>query len=721
MWQANSTINDGDNAFMSRMLLIMFAPLITDDDSGESYASFNSIRQLLSALAPDLATLTLKVENREGKVEGKLDSCAITDCSKFFQLAVGKSRDRAAGNWGMLFYFQVIIIMMFNPCADDISEVFEFSITHLTKASYEMMNHANAIDQLIIYISRVKDMIGTNPNVPEHKCIHWHNFRTMCRPYGASSEVNYIAVRLEAVLNVISNQFSLNIKSQEVYDEMNNNDNVMMGKAFFYDASKNPYPIVKTILDEMTSVHEKVPLGEDELIDGTLKKQDCLFIKASYYNEVLKSIQTAGQRKIDYKTIKLVSNNPDFNGGEEYCFFDVLCNSMNNKEELVWFGWRVLSHCSFSAYCGATNQLMCGLREEPEMDEDVVIMNRKAGFPAVNKLYQPEYIITIYSTDFPDPDALPPGLKFCPWKFRNSMDDDEMPAKGTDDPDDFDPDNPFHLPSPPGSQLVSKLTPRSRESYKSQSESGVHSDYGQQQGGEKPIPPRDHHSPVRPEVSSILARGGGAEEAPAAVRRKPTSLELGVLSLSPHNALLYRTTPTPATPTTRTSASAEKEARRAHSGTTSTTGHSTRWRSLMRARPTSRPTTRMTSARCPSPPSRRRRTMGRTTRSPRTTPSPTSATSRTRMPSSGSPRRSCSAFRQTRGAQNISIKPTYLKLCSYHVKSSTCYAHSYEMSKPQYVCSCGFGPWDGNAQCPVAGPLCGVMSLYHREHLHVPL
>ena len=91
--QANQLINEEDKAFQSRLLLIPFSALVvTGEERPNLYNQWLMIRELLSALMPDFASLL---------VHGKLDREAIRDCATFLQATIGRKRDRNANMWGL--------------------------------------------------------------------------------------------------------------------------------------------------------------------------------------------------------------------------------------------------------------------------------------------------------------------------------------------------------------------------------------------------------------------------------------------------------------------------------------------------------------------------------------------------------------------------------------------------------------------------------------------
>jgi hypothetical protein len=482
--------------------MIVFANLdhqFDEDEDPEIYGAFSELRCLLSCLTPDFATLTVPSSNGTRT----LDREAIMDCSRFFMRAVGRNRDRGAGNWGMLFYFQVQIEMMFGATDEDIDKVFEFSVKHISKATYEMTNHSNILHQLILAIHRVRTVLATNPTIPEHKCIFWHNFRTECKPLTCAQPC--IAIRLDAVCNVISEQTGLTIKPTEVLDEMKSSDHFLTGTASFYNCMHG-WPCAKHVVDETGQYRAAVPLQECELLESTLTQQKCVFILRQEYNRVVTSMESAGSKNVDYKSISFRSSNPNYNNGEPYNFYNVLVNSKNGPSEtdkdLTWFGWRVQAETSFANYCGATNKYLCGASgsHEHEFDMEVVKLNKEKGFDSVQEIYQPHNLRKYYGYDWPDPETMPPCLLHPPFQFRNEPNDDPMPREFRDD-ELPDPDDPYQMPSPAGMPMKeSHGTPRSRNNKKSPLCADSLEDE-QQQDGKCRISPI---SPAR-DIGSVLA------------------------------------------------------------------------------------------------------------------------------------------------------------------------------------------------------------------------
>lgn len=107
IFTSNSTINDSDSAFVSRMLLILFAPLMSADDGGNDVSdNFRALQELSSSLLPDYASILFN---------GHLDGEAIQDVGRWIGTACGKTRDRMAQNWGLLTYYMLALTFMSQP------------------------------------------------------------------------------------------------------------------------------------------------------------------------------------------------------------------------------------------------------------------------------------------------------------------------------------------------------------------------------------------------------------------------------------------------------------------------------------------------------------------------------------------------------------------------------------------------------------------------------
>ena len=490
-------INENDAAFLSRMLIILFSPLVDNREDEDSYPEFVHLRMLSSCLAVDWSTLM--IENGNGRV---LDSQALQDCSKFLGRAMGRTRDRNATNWGMLMYFHLMLVKMYGATEEDLRDVIEYYVKHISQTSHEMTKHSNCLDQFILAINRIRTVVVVNPSsTTQDKSIHLHNFRASCKPRNA--KIPYYAVRLESVCTVIQKVLGLHISVQEIKDEISTKpEHFIKGKAHFYDLSKQAWPITKLLVDVATGQHlPPVPLQEDELLDGMLTGQlDCLYIKQEYYYHVVRSVDASHDSSINYHEITIKSSST----GKEYNFFE--CVVLSEPE--VWYGYRALSYCSMADYCGATNDYLCGKPGQQMLfDTDVLAAQQAVGAPDVQEVYHPETIAKYYSDKFPDPDKLCPVLLHPPFKFRNAPGDNHLPKPiGNDLPD---PDDPFQVPSPLGSmRQESKLTPKNNK----KSSEVTSSDYGQQQGSGNS---RRYSSPVRQPV--LGSNPVGASRASAAV------------------------------------------------------------------------------------------------------------------------------------------------------------------------------------------------------------
>ncbi len=127
------------------------------------YNEWLYVRELLSALTPDLCTIT---------INNKLDREAIQDCAAFLQLAVGRKRDRNANMWGILLYFMLILNMMFQAGQEDQHNVFEWMVKSVTRTTYELNNHASLLEQFCLAVNKIW-LTHLNPLGDEAKTLFW--------------------------------------------------------------------------------------------------------------------------------------------------------------------------------------------------------------------------------------------------------------------------------------------------------------------------------------------------------------------------------------------------------------------------------------------------------------------------------------------------------------------------------------------------------------------
>jgi hypothetical protein len=191
------------------MLLILFAPLMTTDNGGDSISdNFRALQELSSSLIVDFASIMFN---------GHLDAHAIQDCARWIGTSIGKVRDRSAQNWGMLTYYMLALTFMAQAGSEQIEEVLEWIIRQVTRTAYEMQHHSGKLDQFILAVHKVRTVASSNPLTSENKTIFWHNFRTNIVPEATLAGMpGFYAIRVEAVCNVIKEVLGLNFKPSEI-------------------------------------------------------------------------------------------------------------------------------------------------------------------------------------------------------------------------------------------------------------------------------------------------------------------------------------------------------------------------------------------------------------------------------------------------------------------------------------------------------------------------
>jgi hypothetical protein len=250
MSQANQLINEEDKAFQSRLLLIPFSALVvTGEERPNLYNQWLMIRELLSALMPDFASLL---------VHGKLDREAIRDCATFLQAAIGRKRDRNANMWGLLLYFMLVLNMLFQESIESQEEIFEWMIKAVTRATYELNNHQSVLDQFVLAVNKCLT-VRSNPLGRENEVIFWHNYRTTCSPVAAvfntAGATLWYAFRLEPIINVLKTVLGKTFSVTELNRMIDDVSWATRGKANFYDCATNSWPICNVIHDADTHVN----------------------------------------------------------------------------------------------------------------------------------------------------------------------------------------------------------------------------------------------------------------------------------------------------------------------------------------------------------------------------------------------------------------------------------------------------------------------------------
>lgn len=409
IFTANTTINDTDSAFVSRMLMILFAPLMSHDDGGAAISdNFRALTELSSSLIVDFASILWN---------DHLDGEAIQDCGRWIGTAIGRARDRSAQNWGLLTYFMLAITFMFQGGRAQVEEVLDWVVRQVTRTAYEMQHHSGKLDQFILAVNKVRTVASSNPLTQENKVIFHHNFRTAIRPEGALGTMNFYALRVEAVCNVIKEVLGLNFKPNEIQTAVEFVDWARYGRGSFYDCTSNPWPISKAIFVNETQTMHNVPLPEDELLESTLSRMRCLFIRAPDFDKIISDVERGSALPHDPKQVVISSSNQRFNAGQRYCFYETVTGNGN----IAWFGWRFAAHCTFSDMCYTNVVNIGGPTTDLEINAPLEAYNMRCGFPEISDCYQPPFIYQFFKeyNVNADPDRLPPCFKFDPFSYKN--------------------------------------------------------------------------------------------------------------------------------------------------------------------------------------------------------------------------------------------------------------------------------------------------------------
>ena len=399
---------------MQRLLVINFHPrdasLVADRDSKQAQSEWPSAVKFMSCLQPDLEQLRWK---------GTLDAEAIKDCASFVN-ALNHTVDARNNNLhGLLAYFMLVLEVL-SQCSDEALEsVFAYVAKESALNHYMATKHSSILNQFILAIERVRQ-VSANPLTAEDRVVHHHNYRTTERPqtpFGVT--VEYVAVHLEAMCNVIERVLKERFKPEELRRAVKDSrDLAQMGRARFYNVAMYGFPITKSHIDEHTTTEVKIPLPEVELLDGTLVSLPCIYFRKARYREIVDDVQTFGSQAADYKTVKIVSANADFG---EYNFYEAVMGT----GERAWFGWRVYEGMAFGRYVGATNDAP-NIADNPQLVHGIEDLLREWG--SFDDMMKPSNLLKYFNFDgAPDPRKLPPCVKINPYVFRNLPTDQPMP------------------------------------------------------------------------------------------------------------------------------------------------------------------------------------------------------------------------------------------------------------------------------------------------------
>ena len=419
---SNILVNETDDAFMQRILLIAFSRLDTSNvdasKSAQNTNQWSAMKKAVSCLLPDFATI---LHN------GELDKEALNDCCTFMNECSGVLFNRNSNLWGFLLYYLLNLNFLAQAFDEEYDHIFEYVCKTSVQQNYLNTKHSSVIDQFILAFEKAREI--SNPAADPRTAIHWHNFRTLTKPegYKGLTAVRYYSFRLDSVLKIIHSQLGIKFKKDELVAGIKEASFCDFSRGKFYDPQKGGGAYAcKELLPEtddgsfLPSV--RVPLPEAELIESTLVYERALFILASEYDKVVTDAFAMGGRSVkDYHTISIKSA---FTPAGVYNFY----NAVTGRSEGGWYGFRAASQSAFASFCGATNEILF-LRDAPPEGEsmfDPVIEELQAaeGWQPILQCFDPRYLLQMYNfEDFADPDKLPPCFRYNPFRMRNGPGD----------------------------------------------------------------------------------------------------------------------------------------------------------------------------------------------------------------------------------------------------------------------------------------------------------
>ncbi|MAH41497.1 MAG: hypothetical protein CMO41_04540 [Verrucomicrobiales bacterium] len=416
---ANIVVNEDDDAFLQRLLLILFSPLNAEgvdmSASAPRQEEWKAAKELLSCLQPDLERILW---------EGKLDREALTDWCHFMNLATSTVYSRNANLWGFLGYYMCMLEAMSQGTTEDLDAIFEFLCKSVVRQNYMATKHSSQMNQFVLAIHNCRTSAAANPLISEDRAIFWHNWRTTERPDNIFHQcVEYYAVRVEAVCNVIKKVLNLIFKPEEIRRSVEDCQFAFFGRAKFYDVSKFSYPPQKQYYDEETHTMTNIPLPEDELLECHVKFHRCIFFRKNKFDEIINEVDNVMRDAADYKTIMIKSARREVG---TYNFYNAL-----TMREPGWFGWRAAGTSAFGKYCGVKNEV-ANMRnvDHLELVPGVQQMCIDKGFGGLGDVFMPSNLLKYYGYTRKSDNSLPACLRINPFLFRNAENDTLMP----DDP-----------------------------------------------------------------------------------------------------------------------------------------------------------------------------------------------------------------------------------------------------------------------------------------------
>jgi hypothetical protein len=418
---SNTLINECDEAFMQRLLLVTF-PELQGDGLGwtqtQKTAQWTAHCELASCLLP---VFTQLLRN------GKLDRPALSDCCSFMLKICAKTFSRNANLWGFTLYYLLQMTAMAQGDHDDFDEIFDYICKSVVKQDFLATRHQNVLDRFISAVQRVQAL---GPSRDPAGSVNWHNYRTLISPTGylQLNQGSWVAIRLESMCHVIKERLREYFTAAELLATIEEMDCATCNRGMFYDLTKCPWPIEKVYVDPATNVSAQVPLLEEELLQDHLMRYRCIFIKKHKWDQVAQVQHLAERVVVDYKQVRIDSANV---GDAEYNFWA----ATTGRLETAWFGYRVLLFTDFAKYCGMTNLCEIPLYSTKGYKFEVERMHAEGGWQPVDYYMNAEVLLEYFgptrmSGAFPA--DLPPCYVHNPFIFRNEEGDepiDDPPTK----------------------------------------------------------------------------------------------------------------------------------------------------------------------------------------------------------------------------------------------------------------------------------------------------
>lgn len=435
--QSNYIINEDDKAFQSRYLLLLFDQL-QQVKSNVRYSDWLKVCELMSALPVDFVTLTWG---------GVMDDEAIQDCCQFIQAAIGRKRDRNAGLWGLLLYFMLMLNAAFQSGPEAQTATLEWVVRSANRMNKELLNHQSTIDRFILAVHQCR-RIQSSTSVAVNQVIHLHNMRSTTSPFEAifNGRSEWYAFEMTSVIAVLKNSMSMPFTESELkWVARKNGVDIRLGKSSFYNPTTAGWPAVQHIQDE-NGRNIDMPIVEDDLLDEQLILKDCLFVKRSYFDEVVEAAGAGSSVEVDFRQVVIESaiSGKRINFHDSVTSFDYEWGFFDD-----WMGYRTLAESSFGFFCGAKNLYQCygsNVFDEPQIEDEVVALNQRRGFSSSDVFVR---LLDFYDYELHDDDAhLPPCLRYPMYKFRHEFVDADFnwqhcPSvfRGDDDEDALESDD----------------------------------------------------------------------------------------------------------------------------------------------------------------------------------------------------------------------------------------------------------------------------------------